>query len=80
MTDTTETPRGWGEALEDSVWARWRLLLVIVVLLFVLNNLAGFVVGGLGLVAFAHRIAGRAVRAGRLAQQVREIVIDPPDD
>lgn len=79
MTDPSETPRGWGEALEDGVWARWRLLLVFVVLLFVLNNLAGFLVGGLGLVAFAHRIAGRAVRAGRLAQQVRQMV-DPPDE
>ncbi|MDH3206118.1 MAG: hypothetical protein OEO79_05865 [Gemmatimonadota bacterium] len=69
-----------GETLEDQVWARWRLLLVLVVVLFALNSLAGLVVGGLGFIAFAHRLAGRALKAGRLAQQVREIVIDPPDE
>jgi len=52
MTDASETPRGWSEALEDGVWARWRLLLVLVVLLFALNSLAGLVVGSLGFIAF----------------------------
>lgn len=76
MTEPIEEPRDWKEALEDRVWARWRLLLVIVIAVFVLNNLAGLLVGGAGLLALAHRIAGRVVRAGRLVEQARNIVAD----
>ena len=80
MTIPSETPPGWREALEDGLWARWRWLVALVVLVFVLNNLAGLIVGGAGLIAFANRIVGRAIKAGRLAQQVRQIVADPPDE
>jgi hypothetical protein len=80
MTDPSETRRGWLEALEDGVWARWRWLIAFVVLIFVLNNLFGLIVGALGAVAFANRLVGRALRAQRLAQQVRQVVADPPDE
>ena len=79
MTVPSETPRDWREALEDRVWARWRWLIVLVVFVFVLNNLAGFLVGIVGVLALAHRIAGRVMNARRLAQQVRQIVADPSD-
>jgi len=80
MTVPSETPRDWREALEDRVWARWRWLIVLVVFVFVLNNLAGFLVGIVGVLALAHRIAGRVMNARRLAQQVRQIVADPSDE
>lgn len=80
MTTGSETPRGWRETLEDGVWARWRWLLALVLLVFVLNNLVGIVVGGLGLMAFANRIVGRALKAQRLARHVRQIVADPSDE
>lgn len=80
MTQPDETPPDWREAVEDGIWARWRWLLAFVVLVFVLNNLVGLVVGGLGVIAFAHRMSGRAIRAAKLAQQVREIVADPRDE
>ena len=63
----------------DWVAARWRWLIVAVVLLFAFNNLVGFVVGSLGLMAFANRIAGRVLSARRLVQQVQQIVSDPDD-
>ena len=80
MTVPSETPRDWRVALEDRVWARWRWLIVLVVFVFVLNNLAGFLVGIVGVLALAHRIAGRVMNARRLAQQVRQIVADPSDE
>ncbi len=80
MTVPSETPRDWREALEDRVWARWRWLIVLVVFVFVLNNLAGLLVGIVGVLALAHRIAGRVMNARRLAQQVRQIVADPSDE
>ena len=66
----------WKEALADRFWARWRLWLVVVVVVFALNSLAGFLVGSVGVVALAHRIAGRALKAHRLAQRARRIVAD----
>ena len=63
----------------DWVAARWRWLIVAVVLLFAFNNLVGFVVGSLGLMAFANRIAGRVLSARRVVQQVQQIVSDPDD-
>ena len=80
MTVPGETPRDWREALEDRVLARWRWLIVLVVFVFVLNNLAGFLVGIVGVLALANRIAGRVMNARRLAQQVRQIVADPSDE
>ena len=80
MTMQNETPGSWREALEDRVWAQWRWLLGLVVLVFVLNNLVGLLVGGAGLIAFANRIVGRALKAQRLAQQVRQTLADPPDE
>lgn len=74
------TPPDWRESLEDGLWARWRWLVALVVFVFVLNNLVGLMVGGAGLIAFANRIVGRAIKAGRLAQQVGRIAADPPDE
>jgi len=80
MTTPKETRRDWKETLDDRLWAQWRWLIALVVLVFVLNNLVGLMVGALGLIAFANRIAGRALRARRLAQQVRQIIADSPDE
>jgi hypothetical protein len=54
-------------------------LLVAAVLLFALNNLVGFVVGAMGLLAFVNGVIGRALRARRVVQQVQEMVTDPDD-
>jgi len=54
-------------------------LVAAFVLLFVINNIAGLLVGALGLIAFANRIAGRLLSAQRVVQQVQEIVSDPDD-
>ena len=61
----------------DWVAARWRWLIVAVLLLFAFNNLVGLVVGSLGLIAFTNRIAGRVLGARRVVQQVQQIVSDP---
>jgi hypothetical protein len=54
-------------------------LILAVLLLFALNNLAGLIVGALGMIAFANRIAGRALSARRVVQQVQQIVSDRDD-
>ena len=79
MTESAEEPRGWKETAEDWVWARWRWLIALVVLLFVLNNLAGTVVGVVGLMALGNRVAGRLLKARRVLEQVRGIVADSDD-
>ena len=79
MTTSGQDARDWKGRLGDWIAARWRGLIVAVVLLFVLNNLVGFLVGSLGLIAFANRIAGRVLGAQRVVQQVRQIVSDPDD-
>ncbi len=63
----------------DWVAARWRWLVVAVVVVFALNNFAGFVVGGIGLLAFANRIVGRVLKAQRAVQQIQQIIADPDD-
>ncbi len=63
----------------DWVAARWRWLIVAVVLLFAFNNFVGFVVGGMGLMAFVNRVVGRVLRARRVVQQVQQIVTNPDD-
>jgi hypothetical protein len=67
-------------ALGDWIWARWRLLVVVVVVVFALNNLAGLLAGSVGLIALANRIAGRALTAKRLVQQARQMVADTDSD
>ena len=79
MTISGEESRDWKEFLTDWVEARWRWLIVAVLLLFAFNNLVGLVVGSLGLIAFANRIAGRLLGARRVVQQVQQIVSDPDD-
>ncbi len=54
-------------------------MIVAFLLLFTINNLVGLVVGSLGLIAFANRIAGRVLSARRVVQQVQQIVSDPDD-
>ena len=67
------------EIVADWVAARWRWLIVAVLLLFAFNNIVGVVVGFTGLIAFANRIAGRVLKAQRMVQQVQEIVTNPDD-
>jgi len=62
-----------------SIAARWRWWVVGALLLFALNNLVGLAVGALGMLAFANRIAGRALKAGRVIAQVRDMVSDQED-
>jgi len=73
MTVSHEHPPDWKETLADRIWARWRLWVVLVVLVFALNSLAGLLAGTIGLIAFANRLAGRALKARRLVQQARRI-------
>ncbi len=79
MTITGEESRDWSEGLMDWVGARWRWLVVAVILLFALNNLAGLVVGSLGFIAVVNGVIGRVLKAKKIARQVHEI-ITPPDD
>ncbi len=79
MTISGQDARDWKGKLGDWIGARWRWLIVAVLLLFAFNNLVGLVVGSLGLIAFANRIAGRLVSARRVVQQVQQIVSDPDD-
>ncbi len=79
MTISGEESRDWKESLVDWVEARWRWLIVAVLLLFAFNNLVGSVVGIMGLIAFVNRIVGRALRARRVVQQVQQIVTNPDD-
>ena len=79
MTISGQDSRDWGEKLGAWIGARWQWLIVAVLLLFAFNNLVGVVVGSLGLIAFANRIAGRLLGARRVVQQVQQIVSDPDD-
>ena len=79
MTISGEDSRDWEGKLGAWIGARWRWLIVAVLLLFAFNNLVGVVVGSLGLIAFANRIAGRLLGARRVVQQVQQIVSDPGD-
>ena len=82
MTTSDDEPRDWKESVADWVWARWGWLVVGVLLVFALNNLVGVVVGTVGFIAFANRVAGRLLKARRVVQQVRETVADsaePPE-
>jgi hypothetical protein len=79
MTISGEESRDWKEILMDWVAARWRWLIVAVVLLFALNNLVGSVVGIMGLIAFGNRVVGRVLRTRRVVQQVQQIVSNPDE-
>lgn len=79
MNAPHEPQPDWQDALADRFWARWRLWLVLIVLVFALNSLAGILAGGLGLIAFANRLASRALKARRLVEQARQIVSDSSD-
>jgi hypothetical protein len=77
--NSNDDPRSWKEALADRVWARWRWLLVAVLVLFALNNMAGFVAGAVGVIALANRAAARVLKARRVVEQVRRVVAEPAD-
>ncbi len=79
MTISGEESRDWNEILVNWVAARWRWLIVAVVLLFAFNNLVGLVVGIMGLMALGNRVLGRVLSARRVVQQVQQIVTDPDD-
>lgn len=76
MTTSGQDSRDWGEKLGGWIGARWRWLVLGVVLLFALNNLVGVVVGALGLIFFANRIAGRLLAAQRVVERVHQVVGD----
>ena len=79
MTISGEESRDWREILVDWVGARWRWLIVAVVLLFAFNRLVGLAVGVMGLIALANRVVGRVLRTRRVVQQLQQIVPDPDD-
>ncbi len=79
MTISGEESRDWKEILVDWIAARWRWLIVAVVLLIAFNNLVGLVVGIMGLIALANRVFGRVLSARRVVQQVQQIVTNPDD-
>ncbi len=63
----------------DWLEAHWRWVIVGVLLLFAFNNIAGVLVGVTGLITFANRVAGRALKAQRVVQQVQQMVTKPDD-
>ena len=77
MTISGEESRDWKESLAVWVEARWRWLIVAVLLLFAFNNLVGSVVGIMGLIAFVNRVVGRVLKTRRVIQQVQQIVTNP---
>ena len=79
MTISGKDSRDWKEIVVGWLEARWRWLIVAVLLLFAFNNLVGLVVGSMGLIAFANRVVGRALRARRVVQQVQQMVTNPDD-
>ncbi len=79
MTISDEESRDWKETRVDWVGARWRWLIVPIVLVFAFNRLAGLVVGILGLIAVANRVVGRVLKARRVVQQLQQIVTNPDD-
>ncbi|MDE0899818.1 MAG: hypothetical protein OSA81_12440 [Longimicrobiales bacterium] len=79
MIISGEESQDWKETLLDWVGARWRWLIAAVVVLFVLNNVVGVVVGITGVIAFGNSVAGRVLRARRVVQQVQQIVSNPAD-
>ena len=76
MTIQGEESQDWKETLADWIGARWQWLVVIVVLLFAFNHLAGWVVGIVGLAAFVNRVVGRVLSTRRVVRQVQQIVTD----
>lgn len=68
-----------GEKVGAWLGARWQWLVLVFVLLFALNNLVGIIVGAVGLILFANRIAGRLLAAQRVVRQVQQVVGDSDD-
>jgi hypothetical protein len=79
MTTSGEESRDWKEGLVDWARARWRWLIVAVVLLFAFNNLVGLVVGSMGLIAVVNRVVGRVLSTRRAVQQIQQMVANPDD-
>jgi len=79
MTTSGEESRDWTEVLLDWVGARWRWLIVLVVLLFAFNRLVGLGAGIMGLIALANGVFGRILRMRRVVRQVQQIVTNPDD-
>ena len=79
MTISGEKSRDWKETLVDWVGSQWRWILVVIVLLFAFNRLAGLVAGLMGLVALINRVVGRAMKMRKVVEQVQQIVTEPDD-
>ncbi|HIF21178.1 MAG TPA: hypothetical protein EYQ27_04550 [Gemmatimonadetes bacterium] len=79
MTSSGQDARDWTDRVGDWIAARWRWLVAGALLIFALNNIAGFLVGALGLIAFVNRIAGRVLGAKRVVDHVKQIANDRDD-
>ena len=79
MTISDERPRDWKEDLVDWVGSQWRWILVVIVLLFAFNRLAGLAAGLMGLIALVNRIVSRAMKMRKVVEQVQQIVTEPDD-
>ena len=79
MTISDERSRDWKEDLVDWVGSQWRWILVIIVLLFAFNRLAGLAAGLMGLIALVNRVVGRAMKMRKVVEQVQQIVTEPDD-
>jgi len=79
MTTSSEESQDWTENVASWIEAHWRWLILAVLLVFALNNFAGFVVGIMGIIAFANRVAGRVLKARKVVQQVQGMVTNPDE-
>lgn len=79
MTVSSEEAGDRKETLFDWAIAHWRWFVVPVVLLFALNNIAGMVVGIMGLSAVVNGLIGRVLKAKRVVQQVQQMVASPDE-
>lgn len=79
MTAPDQESRDLGEKVGAWLGARWQWLVLVTVLLFALNNLVGIIVGAVGLILFANRIAGRLLAAQRVVQEVQQVAGDSDD-
>ncbi len=81
MTISSEEAGDRKETFLDWAITHWRWFVVPIVLLFALNNIAGLVVGIMGLSAVVNGFVGRVLKAKRVVQQVQQMVAstdEPP--
>ena len=79
MTISSEEAGDRKETFLDWAITHWRWFVVPIVLLFALNNIAGLVVGIMGLSAVVNGFVGRVLKAKRVVQQVQQMVASPDE-